>query len=228
MYKTYQDYNDYQKLHNIIYVYNKQKYSKLKFSWNKSLVLQHLISRIPELKTSYIKDIKSFDDIDKELDTFVLKGSYGDSAANVYVLIKIDNDKFLENTRQQIMSKNEIVNVIKKTRGLFIEKNRGNINLPYDIKVHIFFGKICFFYIYEKNICQKARYNSNRKFIDYYKMYNKNYFGTIFKENDKLIFDVEKEALDYIFEYSLKIFENLDGLVYCAIDWLYDQITKEY
>ncbi len=227
-YNSSQDYDDYQKLKWLIYDHNKKKYSKLKFSWNKSLILQHMKSKIPELKTSFIKNIQTINDIDNDLDTFVLKGSFGDSADNVYVFIKINEDQFLENNRKKIMNKKNIENIIKKTRKPFIESNRGFINLPYDIKVHIFFGKICFFYIYEKNIKQKARYNSNRKFINYNKIYNRNYFGEKFKENSKIINDVEKEALDYILEYSLKIFNNLKDLVYCSIDWLYDPISKTY
>ena len=227
-YNSPQDYSDYQKLKWMIYDYNKKKYSKLKFSWNKSLTVQYLKSKIPELKTSFIKDIKTINDINKNLDTFVLKGAFGDSADNVYVFIKIDEYQFLENNRKKIVSKNNIANIIRRTKKPFIESNRGFINLPYDIKVHIFFGKICFFYIYEKNMKQKARYDYDRNFINFNKIYKIDYFGEKFKENSKIINDVEKEAIDYIFEYSLKIFNNLQDLSYYSIDWLYDPISKTY
>ncbi len=49
-----------------------------------------------------------------------------------------------------------------------------------------------------------------------------------FKENKHIIKSVTLEALHEILLYSVKIFEQLDNLVYCSIDWLYDPLSKEY
>ena len=49
-----------------------------------------------------------------------------------------------------------------------------------------------------------------------------------FKEKRTLIDSVDKTVLSEILDYSLKIFNNLNGLYYCSIDWLYDPDSKEY
>ena len=110
-----------------------------------------------------------------------------------------------------------------------MERNLIETKLPLDIKVHIFFGRVCFFYVYYKsNPKQKARYDKNQKYIPYNKLFLPQTFHADFKENAKVINKLDKNKINKLLEDSLKVFNNLDKLVYCSIDWLYDPENHEY
>ena len=207
----------YKHLNFLIYKENRKRYSKLAYSWNKLKTIKFLLEKIPELQTSFIKEVKTINDID--VPTFVLKNSIGHSARAVYVFDKT-GDKYKERIRNKIYTLKNISDIIYNSTNPFIEKPIGK-KIPYDIKVHIFFGKICFFYIYKKgNFSEKARYDSDCNYIPYETMfYNLQAYP---KENKYIINNVDKEKLQNILKYSLEIFNNLDNLLYCSIDWLYD------
>lgn len=218
---------DYILLSYLIYNHNKSLYSKLNFSWSKNLVLKEMISKIPDLKTSYVKPLSKLEDIDENLNTFVVKGSFGDSADNVYVFMRKSKNIYYELNRKQLFMRGDIGRIIKKLRDPFLEKTRGTSKLPYDIKVHVFFGRICFFYIYDKNKKLKARFDINKNYIDINKMFVVDYFWRKgFREKRTLVNEIDQESLDYIFKKSIEIFDNLPKMFYSSIDWLYDPDAK--
>lgn len=221
----------YQLFKDLIFSYNRKKYSQLPYAWNKVSTIKYLLEKIPELKTSFLKEIKTTDDIGS-LTEFALKSTFGHSAREVFVLKKIDGlyYDFIRKKKYSVLQLSKLILLLKKP---FIEKRMGTRFVPYDIKVHIFFGKICFFYIYNKgynNKHSKARYDKNLKYIPYNKMFFPGSFKgyTHFKENNNIIRSVNSDSLKQILSYSVKIFEQLNNLVYCSIDWLYDPLSGEY
>jgi len=224
---------NYQLLYKVIFVYNRKRYSTLSYAWNKLLTIRHLKNKIPDLKTSFIKEIKSIQDIDLSLKRFVLKSSFGHSAINVLLLEKIKDGLYIDKIKKKKYNLILLIKVISKFKQPFIEKVIGNGIIPYDIKVHIFCGRISFFYIYNKGgnmYYEKARYDSNMNYISFYKMFYPNSFreNQKFKESKNIINTVDTNSLKNILDYSITIFNNLENLIYCSIDWLYDPITCEY
>jgi hypothetical protein len=224
--------NNYKQLNYLIYTDNRKRYTSLPYAWNKIRTIKYLLTKIPELPTSFIKEIKSFDEI-KGLNVFVLKNSVGHSSRNVFVLDKIKNDVYIEKLRNKLFTSKHLSDIISKFDSPFLEKQVGCKISPYDIKVHVFFGKICFFYIYKKSHhsgFEKSRYDGDLNYISYNQMFNSDSFKNYshIKENKNLINIINVNALQNIFNYSLKIFNNLDKLLYCSIDWLYDPVTGEY
>ena len=217
--------NHYEILSNLIFVHNRKLYSKLNFAWDKTLTIQYLLFKIPDLKTSYISELKTNEDIVVlnlgKIKQFVLKNSFGHSARSVLVFKKVKNKKdlYFETIRNKYYTVKEIILIIKNFNRPFIERVMGTGSLPYDIKVHIFFGKICFFYIYKKgnkNECEKSRYDGNLNYIDYSKMFYPNSFKdhSHFKENKNLINTINMENLQKVLEYSLKIFEKAKNNIF--------------
>ena len=80
------------------------------------------------------------------------------------------------------------------------------------------------------NQYSKARYDKNLKYIPYNKMFFPGAFKGYghFKENNNIINSIKQECLKKILTYSVKIFEKLNNLVYCSIDWLYDPLSGDY
>ena len=153
--------DEYAKLNKLIYTYNKDLYKKLPYAWDKVETIKYLLKEIPELKTSYVKDFNKLTD-------FVIKDSFGHSSRNVYVFKKIGNDLYYEKLRKRNFNKISINRIISSCKKPFFEKNICINSLPYDIKVHVFFGKACFFYVYKKGTSyQKARYDKNCNYIPY-------------------------------------------------------------
>jgi hypothetical protein len=225
--------DNYQKLHKLIFDYNKKRYSLFPFCWEKIKTIKYLLEKIPDLKTSFLTEVKSFSEVDSNLTRLVFKDTHGHSGNSVYVLDKIKDGIYKDNIRNIIVDVNYLNRVSSKFKQPFIEKCIGFTSLPYDIKVHIFFGRICFFYIYgkkSKNGYEKSRYDNKCNYINYNLMFYPNIFKEHlhFKERRTLIDDVNKTVLKEILEYSLKIFNNLNGLYYCSIDWLYDPVSNEY
>ena len=222
----------YKRLNKLIYIDNRKRYSALSFAWHKMRTIKYLLTKIPDLPTSFIKEIKFFNEI-KDLNMFVLKNSIGHSSRNVYVLNKVQNDVYIEKIRNKLFTSKNLYNIISKFDSPFLEKQIGCKISPYDIKVHIFFGKICFFYVYKKshqNGFEKSRYDSNLNYINYNQMFHPKSFKNYshIKENKNIINNINSDVLQNIFNYSLKIFNNLDNLSYCSIDWLYDPMNGEY
>jgi len=225
--------NDYQRLRRIIFQYNKKRYTALPFCWNKIATIKYLSDKIPGLKTSFLTEIKSFHDVDSKLRRFVLKNALGHSAHNVLVLDKVRDGLYYDKIRNKKYTTLNLINIVSKFKYPFIEKQLGTKFLPFDIKVHIFFGKICFFYIYKKGYSgryEKSRYDSQLNYINYNQMFYPNAFKdhAHFKENKDLIKSVNNVALQEILSVSLKIFNKLGNLFYCSVDWLYDPETNEY
>jgi len=217
----------YHHLYSLIYVVNRARYEKLPYCWNKYKTIMHLKEKIPELKTSFIKEIKSHVDIDT--DNFVLKNSFGHSSRNVYVFYKLSNNSYYELLRNKVFHIQSVQKIIKYFKNPFIENNFMVNKLPMDIKVHVFFGKVKFFYIYFKNKSkQKSRYDNKLNYIPYSEMFFPNSFKTDFKENKNLINKTDKDVMNKLLEDSKEIFKNLNELVYCSIDWLYDYENHKY
>ena len=219
---------NYIKLNEMIYKENRKLYIELPFASNKWKTIQYLLQKIPDLPTSIIGEVKSINNI-KDLNIFVLKNSVGHSAKNVYILRKIKPNIYHEKIRNKFFNTSHLSDIIKKSRNPFIENQIGK-SLPYDIKVHIFFGKISFFYIYKKsNGQEKARYTSDLNYINYEDMfYSDSFKNSHMKENKNVINNIKKDIIHKIFDYSLKIFSYLDPLLYCSIDWLYDNVSGRY
>jgi hypothetical protein len=217
---------NYIKLNEMIYKENRKLYIELPFASNKWKTIKYLVQKIPDLPTSIIREVKSINNI-KDLNNFVLKNSIGHSAKNVYILHKIKPNTYYEKIRNKLFNTLQLSDIIKKSKNPFIEKQIGK-SLPYDIKVHIFFGKISFFYIYKKsNGKEKARYDSELKYINYEDMfYHDSFKNPSMKENKNLINNIKN--IQSIFNYSLQIFNHLEPLVYCSIDWLYDNVSGNY
>ena len=55
--------NNYKQLNYLIYTDNRKRYTSLPYAWNKIRTIKYLLTKIPELPTSFIKEIKSFDEI---------------------------------------------------------------------------------------------------------------------------------------------------------------------
>ncbi len=218
----------YNHLYNLIYKVNRVRYEKLPYAWNKYKTIIHLLDKIPELKTSLIKPVCSTLQI--HIDNFTLKNSFGHSGRNIYVLHKNDQyDYYYDLLRKKYFSKDNLEKIIRKFKDPFIERNIMKNQLPIDVKVHIFFGKICFFYVYNKsNGKHKARYDKNMKYINYNKIFFPNTFHTPFKEDPYVIKKMNVEKLQNLLDDSVEVFKNLDNLVYCSIDWLYDFINHKY
>lgn len=224
--------SNYQLLNSLIFSYNKKRYSQLKYAWNKILTIEYLKEKIPELKISFLKEIKSINDI-ISLTEFALKSTFGHSAKDVFILKKNSDGLYYDIVRKKKYSIIDIIKIISNLKHPFIEKRLGTSYIPYDIKVHIFFGRICFFYIYNKGIdnqYSKARYDKNLEYIPYNKMFFPGVFkgNKHFKENMNIIKNINIEILNKILIYSTKIFEQLNNLVYCSIDWLYDPVSNDY
>lgn len=221
----------YRLLNYLIFYCNKKRYCKLKYSWNKVETIKFLSNKIPDLKISFIKEVDKIEDI-LNYNEIALKSSYGHSSRNIYILKNINNTNYYDIVRKRVYSFAYLKNILSKLKRPYLEKKIGDRYVPYDIKVHIFFGRICFFYIYNKGYKKsysKARYDKNLKYISYSKMFYPNSFGlTKFIENKNIINTVNHNILNKIFEDSIKIFNNLDNLVYCSIDWLYHPETQEY
>ena len=222
----------YQILNNLIFSCNRKRYSRLPYAWNKVATIKHLLEKIPELKTSFLKEVKNIHDIGP-LTEFALKSTFGHSAREVFILKRVSDGSYYDIVRKKKYSVTHIMKLILKLKQPFIEKRLGTKFVPYDIKVHIFFGRLCFFYIYNKgynNQYSKARYDKNLRYIQYNKMFFQGAFKDYshFKENGNIIKSVNLESLKQILFYSVKIFEQLDNLVYCSVDWLYDPLSGEY
>jgi hypothetical protein len=217
----------YNSLYSLIYVVNRARYEKLSYCWDKQKTIKHLTEKIPELKTSFIKEVKLPTDI--ELDNFVLKNSHGHSSRNVYVFYKIADNIYYELLRKKTFHLQYIQRLVKMFKNPFIENNFMVSKLPIDIKVHVFFGKVKFFYMYFKDKKKyKSRYDSKLDYIPYPTMFLPNSFNTDFQENKNLIEKTKSDVLNKLLEDSVEIFKNLDNLVYCSIDWLYDYENHNY
>jgi hypothetical protein len=225
--------SDYQRLHRIVFIHNKNRYTALPFCWNKIQTIKYLTKEIPGLNTCFIKEIKSFQDVSVNLKRFVLKNAFGHSAREVLVLDKVKDGLYIDKIRKKHYSTANLINIVSKFKYPFIEKQLGTKFLPYDIKVHIFFGNICFFYIYKKGnngSYEKSRYDKKLNYINYNQMFYPGMFKNHahFRENRNLIKSVDTVALREILLSSVKVFNKLTNLFYCSIDWLYNPVTHKY
>lgn len=220
--------SEYNHLYNLIYKVNRARYEKLPYAWNKYKTIVYLKDKIPELNISLIKKVQTTYEI--YINNFTLKNSFGHSGRNIYVFRKDETSgTYFELLRMKRYSRIQIEKIIRYFKDPFIEKNIMSNKLPIDIKVHIFFGKICFFYIYYKsNRKEKARYDKNLNYISYNKLFLPNTFSAGFRENSKVIDNINTDTLKKLLEDSVKVFNNLDNLVYCSVDWLYDYVNHEY